>query len=137
MSNKSGAEYNSLIQFRSDLINGLQDNLSVSDQLLEVGLVTEDVYEWSLTAQGVSNREKARRLVNCVTACIRFGQSVDKFNIFIEILQRNHFLSCVAERILAEYRCQLNKNSVLPIGEGGGRGKQEGMHHYIGYKRQT
>lgn len=153
MSNNGSLEYNSLLQFRSDLINCLQHCPSVVENLLEEGLVTEDVHEWILTARGVSDRDRARRLVSCVTACIR--HSADKFNIFIEVLQRYPYLSCVAGRIHAEYRCRLSlshksegstssaSGSCVASPIEAGRGKQEGMCYLksivdtnYNYKRQ-
>ena len=55
-------EHRALLSCHSALTQTFQHNLSLSDKLLEKGLVTEEVHGWQLTATAVSNRDKAARL---------------------------------------------------------------------------
>ena len=113
MSDRS-PEYKSLLHCTVGLTYLLQHNLSVPDKLLEKGLVTRDVHNWILTAQGVSNREKAARLVSCITDSIR--DSTDKFNIFIKVLGEESYFDDIVRRLQDErgkYNIAMGTNSVV------------------------
>ena len=102
MSNES-PEYKSLVHCTSDLIDCLQHSLiSISSELLEKGLVTVDVHNLIQTAHGLSERDKASRLVTCVSSCIK--QSTEKFSILIKILQKDLYFVGLVEKIKAECR---------------------------------
>lgn len=135
MSNES-PEYESLLHCTSDLIECLQHSLSVADKLLEKGLVTADVHNVIKTAQGLSERDKARRLVTCVTSRIKL--STEKFNILIEALRKESYFDDIVEKIKAEHRkwaptCDTasstsKRSSVLQLNPTeNSREKQEGM----------
>ena len=72
----------------------------MSGKLLEKGLVSVEVYEWILTAQGVSSREKAGRLVSCVADSVQ--ASSDKFKILIEVLREDSYFDDIVRRMLDE-----------------------------------
>ena len=74
-----------VLQCTSDLISLLKHNLSCSGKLLEKGLITEAVHDWILTAQGVSNQEKASRLVSCLADKVK-GSS-QQFHVLLEVLK--------------------------------------------------
>ena len=90
-------EYQSLLYCTSGLTDLLQHNLSVSGKLLEKGLVTRDVRDWIQTAQGVSNKDKAGRLVSCVTDSIK--ESAERFHVLIGILKEDSFFDDIVEKI--------------------------------------
>ena len=94
-------ECKSLLHCRSGLTDCLKQNLSVSDKLLEKELVTEAVHEWILTAQGVSNRDKASRVASCVTDSIHVCS--DKFNVLIEVLREVSDFDDIVRRMLDEH----------------------------------
>ena len=60
-----------------------------------------EVHEWILTAQGVSNREKAGRLVSCVADSVQ--ASSDKFKILIEVLREDSYFDDIVRRMLDEH----------------------------------
>ena len=94
-------EYKSLHHCTSGLVHLLQHNLSLSGKLLEKGLVTEDNHGWILTAHGVSDGQKAEKLVSCITDSVR--ESADKFDILIEILTENKsYFGHIVKRLLDE-----------------------------------
>ena len=79
MSSRS-PEYASVLHCTNGLTYLIQHNpVSVSGKLLEKELVTVEVHDWILTAQGVSSREKAGRIVSCVTDSVQV--STEKFNV--------------------------------------------------------
>ena len=60
-------EFESLSKFTADLSSLLQYNVvTVSGRLLAKGLVTKDVHDLMLTAEGVSGQKSTARLVSCV-----------------------------------------------------------------------
>ena len=60
-----------------------------------------EAHEWILTAQGVSRREKAGRLVACVTDSVQ--ASSDKFKILIEVLREDSYFDDIVRRMLDEH----------------------------------
>jgi hypothetical protein len=72
----------------------------MSDKLLEKGLVTVEVHEWILTAQGVSSRERPGRLVSCVADSVQ--ASSDKFKALIEVLKEDLYFDDIVRRMLDE-----------------------------------
>ena len=94
-------EYRALLQCAYGLTDLLQHNLSVSDKLLEKGLIAKDVHDYVLTAQGVSNQHKASRLVSCLTDRVRGAAQV--FHDFVDLLKEDPFFMDVVEKINSEY----------------------------------
>ena len=95
-------EHRALLQCAHGLTDLLQHNLSVSDKLLEKGWVTKDVHGWALTARGVSDHEKASRLVSCLTDRVKDAAQV--FHDFLAVLKEDPFFADIVEKINAEYR---------------------------------
>ena len=93
-------EYASVIHCTSGLTCLLQHNISVSGKLLEKGLVSVEVHEWILTAQGVSSRERAGRLVSCVADSVQ--ASSDKFKTLIEVLREDSYFDDIVRRMSDE-----------------------------------
>jgi hypothetical protein len=94
-------EYRALLQCAHGLIDLLQHNLSVSDKLLEKGWITRDVHGWALTARGVSDHDKASRLVSCLADRVKDAAQV--FHDFVDILKEDSFFADIVEKINAEY----------------------------------
>ena len=94
-------EHEALTRCSSGLTDLLQHNLHLSSKLLEKGLVTEQVHGWVLTAHGVSNQEKAARLVSCVSD--RVKTSGHLYSAFLEILKGELYFKEIVERICAEH----------------------------------
>ena len=90
-------EYKTLLQCSSGLTDLLQHNISVSAKLLEKGLVTKEVYDWILTVQGVSNHDKAARLVSCVTD--RVKDSAQVLHDFVDILKDDSFFVDIVDKL--------------------------------------
>ena len=94
-------EYRALLQCAHGLTDLLQHNLSVSDKLLEKGWVTRDVHGWALTARGVSDQEKASRLVSCLVDRVKDAAQV--FHDFVDVLKEDPFFDDIVEKINTEY----------------------------------
>ena len=94
-------EYRTLLQCAHGLTDLLQHNLSVSDKLLEKGWVTRDVHGWALTARGVSDQEKASRLVSCLADRVKDAAQV--FHDFVDVLKEDPFFDDIVEKINTEY----------------------------------
>ena len=106
-----GGEEKVLLIFSSELTDLLQHSLSFSLKLLDKKLVTSDVHDWVVTAQGVSHREKAQRLVSCVRDRIKI--STDRFDEFVELLKEEPFFKDVVEKI-SEHHVTLSSPSDAP-----------------------
>ena len=90
------AEHKALLKRINVLSDLLQhDVVSISCQLLETGLVTKEVHDWVLTALGVSNKQKAARLVSCVADQIK--ASSEKYDMFIGVLKKEPSLQGAVE----------------------------------------
>ena len=94
-------EYRALFQCTSGLTDLLQHNLSVSDKLLEKGLITMDVHDYILTAQGVSNQQKASRLVSCLSD--RVKDAAQMFHDLVALLKEDPFFADIVEKINIEH----------------------------------
>ena len=94
-------EHEALTRCSSGLSDLLQLNLHLSSKLLEKGLVTEQVHGWVLTALGVSDQEKAARLVSCVSD--RVKTSGHLYSAFLDILKGEPYFKEIVERICAEH----------------------------------
>jgi hypothetical protein len=94
-------EYRALLQCAHGLTDLLQHNLSVSDKLLEKGWITRDVHGWALTARGVSDQEKASRLVSCLAD--RVKEAAQVFHDFVDVLKEDPFFADIVEKLNAEY----------------------------------
>ena len=75
--------------------------LSVSSKLLGKGLIPMDVLDWVLTAQGVSNQDKAARVVSCVTN--RVKSSPQCFHDFVDILKGESFFADIVETMITTH----------------------------------
>ena len=75
--------------------------LSVSPKLLQRGLISEEVLGWVLTAHGVSGREKAAKLVACVSD--RVKGSPQRFHDFVSVLREELFLQDVADKLAGDH----------------------------------
>ena len=96
-------EYRALLQCAHGLTDLLQHNLSVSDKLLEKGWVTRDVHGWALTARGVSDQEKASRLVSCLADRVKDAAQVFHDFIDVHVLKEDRFFADIVEKINTEY----------------------------------
>ena len=94
-------EYRALLQCAYGLTDLLQHNLSVSDKLLEKGLIAKDVHDYVLTAHGVSNLHKASRLVSCLTDRVKDAAQV--FHDFVDLLKEDPFFADIVEKITTEH----------------------------------
>ena len=91
-------EHKALLKCANGLSDLLQhDVVSISCQLLETGLVTKEVHDWVLTALGVSNKQKAARLVSCVADQVK--ASSEKYDMFIRVLRKDPFLHDAVEML--------------------------------------
>ena len=98
---RDSREYKALLHCSSSLTDLLKNNtVSVSTKLLEKGLVTEDVRDWVLSAQGVSNQDKAARVVACVTD--RVKDSAEILQDFIDVLKGDSYFKDIVETLCAE-----------------------------------
>ena len=99
-------EYKALLHCSSSLTDLLKNNtVSVSSKLLEKGLVTEDIHDWILTAQGTSNQDKAARLVSCVTD--RVKDSAKALHDFIDVLKGDSYFKDTVEKLCAKLHSKL------------------------------
>jgi hypothetical protein len=99
-------ENRALLQCAHGLTDLLQHNLSVSDKLLEKGWITRDVHGWALTARGVSDQEKASRLVSCLADRVKDAAQV--FHDFVDVLKEDSFFADIVEKINTEYSTPFN-----------------------------
>ena len=91
-----------MIQCTSSLTALLQYDLhSVSSKLLAQGLITDEVFGWMLTAQGVSNSDKAQRMVSCVTDRVR--GSPERFQSFVGVLREESYFEEVVQKLITTY----------------------------------
>ena len=96
---EQSAEHKSLVKCASGLTDLLQHNiLSVSAKLLEKGLVTKDVHDSVLT-EGVSNHNKAAKLVSCVAD--RVKGSPRRFHDFIDVLKGDSYFDDIVQKIIS------------------------------------
>ena len=96
------AEHKTMLLCTSDLTTLLQHNLvSVSSKLLAQGLITDEVSDWMLTAQGVSNLSKAQRLISCVTDRVRGSRQ--RFQTFVDVLSEEPFFEEVVKKLITTY----------------------------------
>ena len=80
-------EYEAFLKRSNDLADLLQHQVvTASSQLLEKRLVSKELHDWVLTAQGVSNKEKAARLLSCVADQIKV--SAGKYTAFLDVLKK-------------------------------------------------
>ena len=94
-------EYRALLQCAHGLTDLLQHNLSVSDKLLEKGWITRDLHGWVLTARGVSDHEKASRLVSCLADRVKDAAQV--FHDFVAVLKEDPFFADIVTKINTEH----------------------------------
>ena len=96
------AEHRTMLQCTSSLTALLQHNLtSISAKLLARGLITDEVSDWMLTAQGISNRDKAQRMVSCVTD--RVKGSPQRFQSFVDVLSEEPYFEEVVQKLTTTY----------------------------------
>ena len=96
------AEQRALCKFLPDLTDFIQHNIITTlNRLLEKGLVTSEVHDYVLTAEGVSSQQKAARTVSCMINMV--GNSAKRFNNFVEVMETVSFPEDTLKRIIAEY----------------------------------
>ena len=96
------AEHRALLKCTDCITNLLQHQvLSISSKLLAKGLTTKEVHSWVLTSMGVSNEEKAARLVSCVTDHVK--SSPEKYPVFVDILKDEPFFKEAVKNLSSEY----------------------------------
>ena len=92
------AEHKALLKCANGLSDLLQhDVVSISSQLLETGLVTKEVHDWVLTTLGVSNKQKAARLVSCVVDQVK--ASSENYELLIGVLKKEPSLQGAVEML--------------------------------------
>ena len=94
---RESSEYKAVLQCTAGLTDLLQHNIFVSAKLLEKGLVTKEVYDWILTAQGVANQDKAARLVSCVID--RVKDSAQVLHDFVDVLKDDPFFADIVDKL--------------------------------------
>ena len=94
------AEHKALQRCAKTLTNLLQHQVvTISTSLLAKGLSTNDLHGWVLTANGVSNKEKAARILASVIDQVK--ARTQSYGLFIEVLEEN---SCSdAVEMILEY----------------------------------
>lgn len=91
-------EMRALLQCSANLTNHLQHNiLAVSSSLLAKGLITDELFQWVLTAQGVSALNKAARVVACISDRVR--GSPESFDDFVGVLKEDQYYDDVVEKL--------------------------------------
>ena len=96
------AEHSALLKCAGCITDLLQHQvLSISIKLLEKGLTTKEIHDWVLTAKGVSDREKAARLMSGVTDHVK--SCPEKYSVFVGILKKEPFLKDAVENLSSEY----------------------------------
>ena len=90
-------EYKTLQKCAASLTDLLQHDLSVSTKLFSKGLVPEKEHKWLLTVRGVSDEEKANRLVCCVTAGVK--ECAEHYHDFVNILRGESFFKDIVEKL--------------------------------------
>ena len=101
-------EHRALLSCLSVLTEAFQHTLSLSAKLLEKGLITREVHGWQLDVLGVSNHDKASRLLACVTDRVKGSSQL--YHVFVDILKEELYFKEVVEKICAEH-----SKSVLPM----------------------
>ena len=94
-------EHLALLSCLSALTETFQHTLSLSAKLLEKGLITREVHGWQLDALGVSNHDKAARLLACVTDRVKGSSQL--YYVFLDILKEEVYFKDVVEKICAEH----------------------------------
>ena len=111
MAEKRNTEHESLVQCSADLTNLLQYNVvSVSTKLLAKGLISEDVHDFVLTAEGVSGQKNAAKLVSCVIN--RVKGCPGKFQDFISVLNDDAYFKDVVKKIIelhSKFICYMDR----------------------------
>ena len=96
------AEHTALLKCAGCITDLLQHQvLFISSKLLEKGLTTKDDHDWVLTAKGVSDREKAARLVSGVIDYVK--SCPEKYSVFVGILKEDQFFKEAIENLSFEY----------------------------------
>lgn len=100
------AERVALTRCNTEVISLLQHNiLSVSSSLFAKGLITDGLYQWVLTAQGVSSWDKAARVVTCISDVV--DGSPRKFNAFVGMLREDPYYEDVLGKLTTAH-CKLS-----------------------------
>ena len=94
-------EYRALLRCAHWLTAMLQHKLSISDKLLEKGWISRDLHSWVFAARGVSDHEKASRLVSDLAN--RVSDVAQVFHDFVAVLKEDPFFIDIIEKINTEY----------------------------------
>ena len=106
------AEHKALLKCTDCITDLLQHQvLSISSKLLEKGLTAKEVHGWVLTSKGVSDREKAARLVASVTDHVK--SSPDKYPVFVGILKDEPFFEEAVKNLSSEYHSKSIRLALL------------------------
>ena len=109
-SSSESKETRALQQCSADLTNHLQHNiLAVSSSLLAKGLITDELFQWVLTAQGVSALNKAARVVACISDRVR--GSPESFDALLDVLKQDQYYADVVEKLTT-------LRDMMPIAQG-------------------
>ena len=96
------AEYRTLQKFVGTLTDLLQHHVvTISTSLLAKGLLTDDLQSWVLTASGVSNKEKAARILSSVIDQVK--HSPQSYVDFIDVLKEDPFFEGAVKLLSSEY----------------------------------
>ena len=106
-------EHRALRGCLSSLTDALQHNLFLSDKLLEKGLITREVYGWQLDTLGVSNRDKAARLMACIIDRVKDSRQL--YHVFLDILREELYFKDVVEKITAEQSKSVSSQSQVVV----------------------
>ena len=94
-------EYQALRRCSSELTELIQHKLSLSTRFRERELVTDEVHGWVQTAQGVSDLDKANRLVSCLSDKVK--SSRQSYHVFIDLLKNDPYFIDIVQKICAEH----------------------------------
>ena len=96
------AEYRALQKCGNTLTDLLQHHVvTTSTSLLAKGLLTDDLHSWVLTASGVSNKEKAARILSAVVDQVK--HSPLSYHDFIDVLKKESFLEDAVKLLSLEF----------------------------------
>ena len=97
------AEHGALKRCADTLTDLLQHQVvTISTSLLAKGLLNDDLHSWVLTAQGVSNKEKAARILASVMEQVK--ARTQSYGLFVEVLEGDAFYEDAVKKLSSEYR---------------------------------
>ena len=95
-------ECHSLRRCFAVLAESIQHDVSLaSNKLYERGLLTREVHGWLLTTKGVSDYDKASRLLTCVLDKVKSSKQL--YHEFLDILKDELYFKDIVETISTEH----------------------------------